>query len=328
MALTPNNAILNENEKYYLGDPYITTISMKCYNDDNNLVTESMVISNQFVPVIPRYYIARYENSPDWVIIKYNAPKYLYIGLNCARPPFNDKRFRQAIAKAVNKKEIKRSVYQDAGWIMWGPYPEQSPAYTTIQPHKFNPFKAKEELENLGFRDSDGDGFLDTNGKLLEISLLYNSHNQDYLRIAQIFQQNLQDIGIKVNFDGRGDAEIEQLCYFDKNFECVLNEVEIGIDPDIYKLFHSSQNQAGQSNYVSYSNPDVDHILSTARTMTNQNLRYSSYKDAARIIAEEVPYIFLWTGEICVGKSRKVHMPPNDINQVNIWDLIYKWWLD
>jgi ABC-type transport system substrate-binding protein len=62
--------------------------------------------------------------------------------------------------------------------------------------------------------------------------------------------------------------------------------------------------------------------------MTNQNLRYSSYKDAARIIAEEVPYIFLWTGEICVGKSRKVHMPPNDINQVNIWDLIYKWWLD
>ena len=61
--------------------------------------------------------------------------------------------------------------------------------------------KAKDLLKQAGYTDTNGDGYVDKDGKNMELEYYTYSSRQDLPLLAQAFQSDMQDIGIKVNLN-------------------------------------------------------------------------------------------------------------------------------
>lgn len=131
---------------------------------------------------------------------KYLADGYTYLGFNLRRAPFDNRTIRQAIAYAIDKEEIIKGVLLGLGKIATGPYKPGTIWYNPdVKRYPYDRDKAKDLLKEVGFEDHDGDGIIDKNGKPLEFTIITNQGNPLRKKAAQIIQQRLKNVGIKVN---------------------------------------------------------------------------------------------------------------------------------
>ncbi|MEE9519004.1 MAG: peptide ABC transporter substrate-binding protein, partial [bacterium] len=81
-----------------------------------------------------------------------------------------------------------------------------------------------------------------------------------------------------------------------RDFEACVLGWSLGLDPDIYEIWHSSQAEKG-FNFVGYDNPAVDRLIEEGRTEYDQATRTRIYRKIHRLIHEDQPYTFLFVGE-------------------------------
>ena len=79
-----------------------------------------------------------------------------------------------------------------------------------------------------------------------------------------------------------------------KNFDAVILGWTLSPDPDVYGIWHSSQNKEGRYNFVSYENKDVDELLEKGRKEFDAEKRKRMYRRIHRLIHDDVPYVFLF----------------------------------
>jgi ABC-type transport system substrate-binding protein len=70
----------------------------------------------------------------------------------------------------------------------------------------------------------------------------------------------------------------------------------MGIDPDIYQIFHSSQAGPQQLNFVGYNNPKADELILRIRREYDRERQRELTHELHRVIAEDQPYTFLFVG--------------------------------
>lgn len=71
----------------------------------------------------------------------------------------------------------------------------------------------------------------------------------------------------------------------------------IGLDPDQYDIWHSTKTREKELNFVSFANEEVDELLEKGRRTFNVEERKKAYFRIQEILAEELPYIFLYVPE-------------------------------
>ncbi|MCM8793275.1 MAG: ABC transporter substrate-binding protein [Candidatus Omnitrophica bacterium] len=116
---------------------------------------------------------------------------------------FTNKKFREAVAYALDKDSIINIVFNGLGIPQNGPMSPSSGYFYNpeVKKYEYDIKKAKKILAEEGFIDHDGDGFLeDKEGNRVEFSLYTNSGNTERIKIAQIIRKDLERIGFKVNF--------------------------------------------------------------------------------------------------------------------------------
>jgi peptide/nickel transport system substrate-binding protein len=210
-------------------------------------------------------------------------------------PWFGDKRVRQAIAYAIDKQEIVDGVLFGLGSPATGPYVPHTWAYNTnVKKYEHNPEKAKKLLTDAGWRDTDGDGILDKDGRPFEFTILTNQGNSVRINTATIIQWRLEQIGIKVKVRTLEWATFINEFIDKRRFEAVILGWSLGLDPDQYDIWHSSKTKEKEFNFVSYNNPEVDELLEKGRRKFDTEERKKAYFRIQEILADELPYIFLY----------------------------------
>ena len=66
------------------------------------------------------------------------------------------------------------------------------------------------------------------------------------------------------------------------------------MDIDPKQIWHSDSARKGGSNFISYSNPEVDRLIDKGRMEVNRQKRIQIFKKVYRLIAEDAPYLFLF----------------------------------
>ena len=181
---------------------------------------------------------------------RYPSFSYSYLGYNLLNPLFQDKEVRHAIAHSINKKEIIDGILLGLGVPATGPFPPSSWAYNPdVKDFEYNPQLAKEILKKRGWIDSDGNGWIDKNGKTFEFTVITNQGNKSRALATELIQAHLKQVGIKVNVRIlEWSTFIHQ--YIDKRkFDAVVMGWQLGRDPDQYGIWHSSQKKEGQYNF-------------------------------------------------------------------------------
>lgn len=286
--------VLTANEDYFEGRPHFDRYVYRIIPDLSVQFLELRQGSLSMMSPTPDQYNGYDEFFTHYDKYHYPAFRYEYFAFNLKNPLFQDRRVRRAIAHAIDKKAIIDGVYEGMAVSATGPFPPASWAFNPAVPDiPFNPEESKKLLAAAGWRDTDGDGIIDRDGKPFAFTIITNQGNKIRESISQIIQNGLQNIGIRVEIRIIEWSVFIHKYIDERTFDATVLAWSLARDPDAYSIWHSKQIQKNQYNFVSYNNPAVDRLLERGRGTFGVENRKPIYHEIHRLIAEDVPYVFL-----------------------------------
>ena len=274
-----------------------------------------------------RIFPARPDLNEKFSLYKELGNSYTYLGFNLKHKPFDDIRVRKAINYAIDKQEIIDGVLLGLGLPVASPYkPGTRWSNPKLKPYSYNPQKAIELLKAAGFEDHDGDGILDKDGKPLAFEILTNQ-NKEREMSAVLIQRRLKEIGIDVKIRVVEWATFISRFIKTGDFNVVLLGWGLGVEPDQYNIWHSSQQAPGQFNFIGYQNKKVDHLLEKGRLELNPDKRMKIYHDFAEILLEDSPIVYLYAGYGLPAMHKRIKGIDNPAPPAGIGHNAYEWYI-
>jgi peptide/nickel transport system substrate-binding protein len=290
--------ILDSNHAYFEGRPYIDQFIYRVIPDRATMFLELQTGGVDMMDLTPIQYTKQTESEyfrNNFQKFRYPQFVYTYMGFNLKHPFFKDRRVRQAIACAIDKSEIIDVVLFGLGSPATGPYvPNTWPYNPNVKKYPYNPERARQLLKEAGWEDTDGDGVLDKDGRPFRFTILTNMGNTLRMNTATIIQWKLAKIGIKVDIKVLEWSTFVNEFIDKRRFEAVILGWSISPDPDQYDIWYSKKTKEKEFNFVSYSDPEVDALLEKGRRTYNIEERKKDYFRIQEILAEDLPYIFLY----------------------------------
>ncbi len=287
---------LEANPDYYAGPPTIQRVIIR-FGAPN--LTE--LISGN-VDVIP------YVDAVDALAVSDDARFLTYHQVNPVinraifwyqmDPLFRDRRVRRALTLAIDRRELLRTMN----------LPEEIPItdapYTTRQfrrgelpdPLPYDPREAGRLLDEVGWRDSDGDGIREREGEELRFRVLVPGV-PDWERMGVFIQQSLRRVGV--------DMELLPL-----DPAAAAARVTRGdLSASIFMFTRTPirlQRYFGPSSIIGYHNPEVYALLDQAAAAVNPDEEDRLFRQLAEILREDLPVTFLVPRVLTVVAHRRV----------------------
>jgi peptide/nickel transport system substrate-binding protein len=298
--------ILDSNHDYFDGRPYIDRFIYRIIPDSATMFLELQTGGVDMMSLTPIQYTKQTNDAffrDNFRKYRFPSFAYTYLGFNLKHPFFKDKRVRQAIAYAIDKQEIVDVVLFGLGTVATGPYvPHTWPYNPNVKKYDYNPEKAKELLKEAGWTMG-SDGILEKDGRRFEFTIFTNIGNSLRMNTATIIQWRLAQIGIKVHIRVLEWSTFINEFIDKRRFEAVILGWSIGLDPDQYDIWYSGKTKQKEFNFVSYSNPEVDALLEKGRGTFDIKERKKAYDRLQEILADDLPYIFLYVPDATVVVS-------------------------
>jgi peptide/nickel transport system substrate-binding protein len=307
---TQEKIVLLANPEYHRGRPYLDRVVLRIIPDSATIFLELKARNVDMAGLTPLQF-ARQTDYPAFAKFfekyRYLSNSYAYLGFNLRDPRFADRAVRHAIAHAIDKREIIEGVLLGLGQEAVGPYKPGTWWYTDqVRTFPYDPERAKRLLGEAGWRDRDGDGILEKDGKPFRFTIRTNQGNVVRIQTAEIIQRRLRAVGIDVNIHVVEWAAFINTFIRKKDFEAIILGWGLGLDPDQYEIWHSSKTGPDQLNHVSYSNPEVDRLLEQGRRTFNRERRTAIYREFQRVLAEDQPLVFLYVPEALTAVSSRI----------------------
>lgn len=220
---------------------------------------------------------------------------YTYMGFNFKRPLFQDKRVRQALSYATPRDALVKGVLHGQGQAAASIFKPGTWAFNDkITPYPYNLEKAKSLLKEAGWQDTNNDGILDKDGKDFRFTIMTNQGNDLRMRSAEIMQYAFGKIGIEVKIRTQEWSTFITNTINKGNFDAIIMGWSLSAEPDPYAIWHSSQTEEGQFNFINYKNNALDEHIELARTTLEQEKRKIHLDRIQEILHDEQPYLFLY----------------------------------
>lgn len=254
----------------------------------------------------------------DKKIIKVKAenktPKgFGFIAFNLKHSFLKDKKVRIALSMLFNRRHMLNKFEHGMSELATGPiYVQSEYASPNVKPIEFDPNQALKILNESGWKDSDKDGVLDKviNGKKTKLSFTLLEPNQDIMKYLTVFKEDASKVGVEINLKNVEWNSFVKLLD-EKNFEAVrLAWGGGGVDWDPKQIWHSSSIPGASSNFISYSNPEVDRLIDVSRKTYDRSKRIELLRKVHEIISSDCPYIWWFNQKYTLyGHSKRIIKP-------------------
>ncbi len=246
--------------------------------------------------------LERVRRTPGFVVESRPGRNYVYLGFNLRDPLLSDRRVRQAIALALDRRAIVAHLLHGAATLATGLLPPGHWAYDPEVPrYEHDPAAAASLLDRAGHPDPDGPG------PATRFQLTYKTSTSELaLQQASVIQEQLAGIGV-----GIAIRAYEWPTFYDDlkagRFQIVLSNWTEIADPDIYRLrFHSERLPPDGFNRGAYANPEVDRLLEEGAATLDEAARRRIYGAVQRLLARDLPYVSLWHRDVAVARRERV----------------------
>ncbi|MBU4583535.1 MAG: peptide-binding protein [Proteobacteria bacterium] len=315
--VTGQKIVLVSNPDYFEGRPYIDGFILRIIPDTATMFLELRANGIDRMGLTPLQYMRQTENNlfrENFNKYRYLSFAYTYMGYNLKNPLFTDKRVRQAIAHAVNRVEMIDGVLIGLGKPATGPYKPGTWAYNpNVRAYPYDPAKAKALLAEAGWKDVNGDGVIEKEGRPFAFEVITNQGNEVRAKCAEIIQRRLAEVGIQVKIRVVEWAAFVKDFINKRKFDATILGWTIPMEPDLYDVWHSSKTGQEELNFISYKNEEVDALIEKGRETFDQSARKRCYDRIQEILAEEQPYLFLYVPDalpIIHARFRGVEVAP------------------
>src|SRR5947209_9576211 len=301
---------LEANPNAWEGAPKIGAMRVRVIEDATALESELRSGSVSIVPTptnLTPDTIKSLGQDPKLQVQQFPGANVVYLGFNVQSPPLDNVKLRQAIAYAIDRETIIRDLLLGQAKVAHSILPEESWAYSAGTKYTFNPEKAKQLLDQAGFRDPDGDGPQMRFKEPLVLKISTSAATRQY---AGVIQDYLKRVGVPIEIESLENATItdQQI----KGEYQIMSRVSVGGNQDpvfLRDLFATSGIPTAERtgfNRTRYSNPELDPILDEAANAADKEKAKALYARAQEIVSRDVPMFPLWYPNIMVVAARNV----------------------
>jgi peptide/nickel transport system substrate-binding protein len=288
--------VLERFDQFFLeGRPYLDRVIVNVNPDSSSLMLGLERGDLQMLPYVNRP--TDLKRLADSKTIALTPKGYEGIGplnwlaFNLERKPLSDLRVRKALAYAIDKKFITKALMGGFAQSADGPIIGSSPFATEdLVRYPFDLKKAAAMLDEAGHKAGPG-------GERFKLTLDYQPGVDDQQKnVAEYIRGQLKKIGIAVEVRASADfpAWAQRIAAHD--FDMTMDLVFNWGDPiiGVHRTYLSSNiKPIVWTNTQSYSNPEVDRLLTEAGTETDLEKRKALYAGFQKIVTEELPIAFL-----------------------------------
>jgi peptide/nickel transport system substrate-binding protein len=302
------------------GLPYLDRVDVKLMTEASSAVAAIITGEIDGIDYIPFQFAKQLRANAKLNVYTQVGGNYIFIGMNCARAPFNDTKLRQAVSFCIDRKAFIDQILFGEGIPAHGPI---SPPMTDFYEPEFDQGK------NGQYFDLEKAKALIKQSKYpngLEVeytaAATYTGEVAGAQRNAELFQGMLAKIGVKAKIKPYERAAYRK-ALIDGNFDMFDYFWAFDLDPDetIYPELHSGESW----NWGKWSNPEFDKLVEAAQVNLDVKKRREWYHRANRIVAEDAPYALVaHVNEHKVFAKYVKNFNPIPADLVNLGDV----WID
>ena len=196
-----------------------------------------------------------------------------------------------------------------------------------LKPHRYDPKEALDLLGKAGFRLQDG-VLYDAQSHAVEFSVITNAGNQAREKLAQMIQQDLKAIGIRLNVVKLDySAIIDRISQSFDYESCLLGLTNVDLDPDAQMnvWLSSASNHQWNPNQASPATPweaEIDRLMQAQGSELKPAKRKAYFDKVQEIVSQEVPFLYLVTKNALVAVSPALqNASPSVLRPQAVWNI-------
>ena len=307
------------------GRPYLDRLVYRVVPDPAARMAELRSGGVDLVPRISPSRIEEVRSSADLRLASYPSSEYVFITWNQRRPLFRDPRVRRALTMAIDRSTLVESVRQGHGRVAdapMGPWHWAFDSAWVPLPHA--PDSARALLEAAGWRDRDGDGLRERDGRTFSFELITAGPSQRR-DAALLVQSDLRDVGVEMS---PGVLEFSSLISAvtgaERDYGAALLSWTRDLVVDDRDLWSCDRPDAPFA-FAGYCSPDVEAVvdsLALARGRDERRRLLSRYRE---ILVRDQPYTFLY--HVTRLDAHRRGLRGLTLDARGAWTSARRWWL-
>lgn len=230
------------------------------------------------------------------LLINQLAPEHCPPGSTCSgHPALRDRRVRQALALAVDKRKLIEVVLLGMGTPGLTLIPEGLGRWynNTLQDYAFDPARARTLLDQAGYRDSDGDGVREMldQSRPLEFRFNWPSDSPAAPRTAQLLAAMWKEVGVATQLQSVDPDALTAACCPGFDYDLILWAWDSDPDPSLLLGAMSSGRIPAGANETGYANPEYDALYQRQAAELDPEQRRQLVWELQRLALQDVVYL-------------------------------------
>ena len=304
---------LEKNEDYWKKDAKIKNIIIDLSTDRTGRLVKFFNGECQIAsyPEVSQLGLLK-ENDKRYYVKSAEGMNLAYLAFNFQNAVIQNEQVRRAIAQAINRQRIIKTIYHNTATVANNIIPNISWASSVNTPdfaYDFNPSEAKKVLQ---------DKQLHLNMWVLNEEQVYNPAP---LKTAELIKEDLNNVGVNVTIRSvTRTFLIDQLNKKSENYDMILTGWLAGnLDPDSFMRPILSCNAASEmTNLSNWCDEDFDQLMDKALDSPNLWERAHVYNQAQELILSKLPIVPLANMKrVLVVNSRVRHIEMNPFGSLN-----------
>ncbi|WP_125154065.1 ABC transporter substrate-binding protein [Clostridium rectalis] len=289
---------LEKNKNYWGDKAKLDKVIFKFTKENSVRASELMTGSIDIMDGVDPNDVGKIKES-KMNILNEKGMNINYMAFNCARPPFNDVRLRQAVNYSINKEELVKYLYQGFADVAYTSLPSFIPGFNDkIKSYEYSPDKAKRILKEKGKEN-------------LQIKIVTYSNPRPYnpvngQKLAEAVQNYLSKVGIKANIDVYPWKEYKEKVEQGEGDILFYGWTGDNGDADNFLSLFDSKEIKSSLNSAKYINKKVDQLLAKARKTPNGEERNNIYKEIQNLTNKDAPWFPISYAKDMAAYSPKV----------------------
>ncbi len=292
------------NPDYFMGKPAVDELLLPIIKDPTTVFSSLKIgeIHATTVPLSPEL-VKDFESSADMKVERGPGFATTMFQFNTERAPWDKVEVRNAVALAINTQQLVDTVLLgygtpgNPGWL----HPATAFHDTSIQA-QYDPAKAVEILDGLGYTDSDGDGVREADGKPMSAELLVQSNNPQRIRSAELIAAALKDIGISLKVTSLDTDSVTAKTWPDfdvskgRDFDVSMWgwSAPVMVNPLRMTELVVSDPAKGSINIGGYKNAEVDTLAEELTSTVDPAKQKELVQKLEAVIARDLPFVMLY----------------------------------